>query len=304
MLTRSLFSVTALLLAVGCNATATGTLVDGITGEPVPGSAGGTPDAPLRIIAEAVTEGEDGRFEPNREAGLTCQSASSEVGGDGTFRIPDLCLSTTGYRLRLSDNNFFLGETDFLPQGSDVASLSIKAWHAPMGAGVKILKDDRLARIRSRVSLKSEIIKGTEDQKVFYPTAIPNGIPMVKAGERLVITGMANKDMKLVPVINSGEREFKVEEGMETGPTMNPWSYLGTKFTDDETFERVSVDLDESKTTRVEHRNHYAKFVPAEAVNPPGRYALWVDGQKTAFLVDFIEEGVDPNPKEDAEDDG
>lgn len=299
MFVRPFLPSAALLLAVGCGTSVPGTLVDGITGEPLVGTPG--EENALRLIADAVTEGEDGRFEANREAGLTCQSFSGEIGTDGSFRLSDLCLSSSGYRLRLSDNNYFLGETDFLPQGSDGTPRTIKVWHAPMGSGVKILKDGRHLRITSRVSLKSETIKGTEDSKVHYPTALPGNVPLIEKGSKLIVTGMSNKDIQLFPLINSGAREFKIEEGMETGPTMQPWSYLGTRFTDDETFERVQVSLDDSKIVRVEHRGHFAKFVPAEAVTPPGRYALWVEGQPSAFVVDFVEAGSAPKAEEPAE---
>lgn len=288
MMPRLVLPAAALVFAVGCTANFTGAVVDGITGKPVTSKAQTDSGDSLRLIAEAVTENENGTFESNPGAGLTCLTFSSDLGDDGSFNLSGLCLSSTGYRLRLSDASWFLGETDFLPQGSDVsAPRTIKAWHAPMGTGIKTLIDDNHGRITSRVNLRSEIIKGTEDEKVLYPEGLPGNVPLIPPGGSLVITGMANKDMRIVPLIESGPREFRVEEGMETGPTMDSWVYLGTRFTDDTTFERVQAQIDESKVTRVEHRNHFAKFVPTEAVSPPGRYAVHVEGQKHAFVLDF-----------------
>jgi hypothetical protein len=293
MLSRFYATSTLVMFAVGCSATISGQVVDGISQEPI--STGAETGEPIRIVAEAVIEKENGAFDPNPSAGLTCQTFSSDISPSGEFKLTGLCLSDTGYRLRLSDPNYFLGEIDFIAQGSDAKQpRTIKAWHAPMGTGVKTLIDGKHGRITSRVTLRTETIKGSDDEKVYYPEGLPGSVPLIGPGASVIITGMANKDLKLVPMFNSGRREFKVEAGMETGPRMDPWVYLGTKFTDDTTFERVAVTLDESKTHRVEHRNHYAKFVPAEAVTPPGRYALWVEGQKQAFVVDFMEAGSNP----------
>jgi hypothetical protein len=295
MLSRLFVPATVLLFAVGCSATLSGAVVDGITGAPVSSDADTEGGDKLRLIAEAVTEKPDGGFENNVGAGLTCMTFSSELGADGTYSLSGLCLSATGYRLRLSDNSWFLGETDFLPMGSDASQpRTIKAWHAPMGTGIKTLVAGKHGRVTSRVNLKSETIKGTDSEKVLYPEGLPGGVPLIPAGGSLVITGTANKDMKLVPMINSGRREFKIEAGMESGPTMDAWSYLGTRFTDDTTFERVQAQIDESKVSIVEHRGHFAKFVPAEAVSPPGRYALHVEGQSHAFIVDFGQAGANP----------
>lgn len=300
MMFRTCLPAVALIFAVGCSATANGTLVDGITSEPIPGAGEG--DDSLRLVAEAVKEKEDGTFESNTDAGLTCMTFSSEIGLDGTFSLSGLCLSGTGYRLRLNDNDWFLGETDFLPQGTDVSQpMKLKAWHAPMGSGIKILREGDHVRVTSRVNLRSETIKGTEDEKVHYPEGLPGSVPLIAAGESLVISGTGNKALKLVPIINSGPREFKIEEGMESGPTMDAWSYMGVRFTDDSNFERVQAKIDESKVEVVEHRNHFAKFVPADAVSPPGRYALYKEGEKAAIIVDFLEKGAAPGAADQAE---
>lgn len=295
MMSRLFVPATVLLFAVGCSSTLNGAVVDGITGAAVTSDADTEAGDKLRLIAEAVTEEPDGTFKNNIGAGLTCMTFSSELGADGSYSLAGLCLSATGYRLRLSDNSWFLGETDYLPPGSDASQpRTIKAWHAPLGTGVKTLVDGKHGRVTSRVNLKSEAIKGTQDERVLYPDGVPGAVPLIPAGGSLVITGTANKDIRLVPMINSGRREFKIEEGMESGPTMDAWSYLGTRFTDDVTFERVEAQVDESKVTRVEHRGHFAKFVPAEAVSPPGRYALLVEGQGHAFVVDFGQAGANP----------
>jgi hypothetical protein len=299
MMSRLALSATAVLFAVGCNTTVSGTLVDGITGAPIAGAPSEESGEALRVIAEAVVEKPDGGFDPNPGAGLTCMTQSSEVGADGSFKLAELCLSSTSYRLKLSDTGWFLGETDVLTMGSDgSAAKTLKAWHAPTGTGVKTLIDGKHGRVTARVNLKSETIKGTESEKVWYPEGLPGGVTLVPAEGSIVITGTANKDMKLIPLINSGPREFKIEEGMETGPTMAAWAYMGTRFTDDTTFERVEAQIDASKVTVVEHRGHFAKFIPASAVTPPGRYALYVEGQNNALVVDLVEAGKVPGSEE------
>lgn len=312
-MTRALLPAVALMFAVGCNATVSGTLVDGLNGSPIAGKAAdaGEDVQPLRVVAkstyyaktgednmphEVPTDDPDGSWQDNASAGLTCMSFSADVATDGSFALSGLCTGSTAYNLELSDKNWFLGETSKLEKGHDASQpLTLKAWRAPMGTAVNILgADNELSPVRTRQNVKSETIKGTDGEKVFYPEGLPKQTPLIEKGQYLVISGANYKDLKLVPMVNSGKREFKVEEGMESGPTMNAWTYLGTSFTDDSTFERVTAKIDESKVTTVEHDGHMAKFIPADAVSPQGRYALWQDGKDNAFIVDIGKAGEAP----------
>ena len=299
-MTRALLPALALALATGCNPTVKGTLVDGITGQPIPGKAAdaGEDVQALRIVAEAVTVGENGALESNPNSGMTCMNKGSEVGADGSFEIADICLGTTAYKVTLSDKNLFLGDVDFFDMGMDAkAPLTIKAWRAPNGNGLNVLSGNDLKPVRSRSKVRAETIKGTEAEKVYYPESLPKSTPLVKKGEYLVISGSNYTEFKMAPVINNPAVEFKVEEGMESGPKMQAWSYIGTTFTDDVTFERNTTSLDEGKVITVENRGHIVKFVPPEAISPQGRQAFWKEGSDSAFIVDIGAPGEDPKPE-------
>jgi hypothetical protein len=299
-MTRALLPAVALALATGCNPTVSGTLVDGITGQPIAGKAAdaGEDVQALRIVAEAVKADEAGALTPNTDAGMTCMNKGSEVGQDGSFAISDICLGATAYRVTLSDKNIFLGDIDFFEQKMDAkAPVTIKAWHAPNGNGLNVLDGDDLTPVRSRAKVRKETIKATADELVYYPESLPKTTPMVSAGQYLVVSGSTYADFKMAPVINNPALEFKVEEGMESGPKMQAWSYIGTRFTDDTTYERVATQIDDSKVITVEKRGHVVKFIPPEAVSPQGRTAFWKEGSDSAFIVDIGKAGTDPTPE-------
>ena len=294
-MTRILLPAMAISLAVGCNSTVNGTVVDGLTGQPIMGKPAdaGEDVQPNRLVANAITIKEDGTTEKNAEAGLTCMAFSSPIGQDGSVSLSGLCLSATAYELSIEpDKNYFLGDVHRFEQGMKAEGpIQIKAWRAPNGTAVNILKKDgtTLEPVRSRQKVKAETITGTEE-KVFYPTGI-KGVPMMEAGEYLVLSGKSNADLGLHPLVNSGARTFTNDE---TEVKMQPWSYIGTKFTDDETFERVSTQLDAGKVVTVENDMHVVKFIPADALGTKGRYALWSEGQENAYLIDIGAKGEVP----------
>jgi len=295
-MTRILLPAMALALAVGCNSTVNGKVVDGLTGQPIMGKPAdaGEEVQPNRLVANAVKKGDSGNWEQNAEAGMTCMTFSSPIGQDGSISLSGLCLSATDYKLSIEpDKNYFLGETDMLAKGTKVEGpMTIKAWRAPNGTAVNILRKDgtTLDPVRSRQKVKSEKITGSEEM-VYYPEGI-KGVPQMEAGEYLVLSGETNAKLQLYPLVNSGARMFKTEE---TEVKMQPWSYIGTKFVDDETFERVSASVDSAKIQTVENSGHIVKFIPTAAVGDKGRYALWVEGQENAYLIDIGAKGEMPS---------
>lgn len=301
-MTRVLLPAVALAMAVGCNSTVSGTVVDGLTNQPIkgkPADAGETVQ-PNRLVAKATTTKKDAQGNDVPAYGLSCTAFSSEIGQDGSYTLSGMCLGETAYSLSIEpDKNYFLGEINSFEQGYKAEGpVTIKAWRAPNGTAINILKKDgtTLEPVRSRQKVKSEKITGTEE-RVYYPSGI-KGVPMMEAGEYLVISGKANADLQLYPLINSGERMFKTED---TEVKMQPWSYIGTKFTDDENFERVSATLDAAKVVTVEKDEHIVKFIPTEALGDKGRYALWKDGAETVYLIDIGAKGEMPKAPEPAE---
>ncbi|MFK7931514.1 MAG: hypothetical protein AB8H79_25265, partial [Myxococcota bacterium] len=266
------------------------------TGEPLPGVMGEVTEGsvPNRVVAKAVKADESGKMVTNPEAGMTCMALSGDIGQDGTFALAGLCASATAYQLSIEpDKNYFLGETNGFDMGAKLEGpQTIKAWRAPNGAGVNILRKDgtTLEAIRSRQKLKTEKIMGTAGaETVQYPEGI-KGVPVIAKGEYLQLAGKTNVGMTIQPLINSGARKFEIEGG---DASMDPWSYIGTSFTSDTEFQRVSAKVDAGKVVTVEKGDHAVKFVPAEAV-APGRYAVMSADGKTAYLVDFGTAGEMP----------
>lgn len=295
-MTRVLLPALALVFTVGCNATVSGTVVDGLTGQPIMGKAAdaGEEVQPNRLVAKAVKKGEDGKLAANAEAGMTCMALSGDIGQDGSFTLAGLCNSATAYQLSIEpDKNYFLGETNMFEAGVKLEGpQTIKAWRAPNGTTISILRKDgtTLEPVRSRQKLKTEKIMGTAGaETVQYPEGI-KGVPLIEAGEHLLLAGTANTPMVLRPLINSDARKFEIEGGEAS---MQPWAYIGTSFTDDTTFSRVEAKIDSGKVNTVSKDDHAVKFIPADAVEA-GRYALMLEGGETAYLVDFKSKGEMP----------
>lgn len=296
-MTRVLLPALAMLFTIGCNATVSGQLVDGLTGNPIMGKAAdaGEEVMPNRLVAKAVKTDEGGKVVANPDAGMTCMALSSDIGQDGSFSLGGLCSSATAYQLSIEpDKNYFMGETNSFDMGAKFEGpQTIKVWRAPNGTTISILRKDgtTLEPVRSRQKLRTEAITGTGmAEKVMYPEGI-KGVPVIAAGEHLILAGKTNTPMVLKPLINSGARKFDTENG--AGATMDPWAYIGTSFTDDATFTRVDAKVDAGKVNTVSTATHEVKFIPAEAV-APGRYALMLPDAKTAYLVDFGKKGEAP----------
>src|SRR5262245_8679402 len=88
------------VLLGGCSTvTVEGRVVDGLTGQPIPG--------PYRIKAQAVNA---------QEMALSCQVFETEVGADGTFKMDTLCPGTA-YRLEPDRDDLWLVDVDEVPDG-------------------------------------------------------------------------------------------------------------------------------------------------------------------------------------------
>lgn len=293
-MTRTLLSLAIATALIGCTPPVEGKLVNGMTGEPISGAVaeGDSEKGALRVFAKAVVE-KDGKLEPNPGAGLTCQTIGADVGADGSFKLEGACTGETAYRFELTDTNWFLGETDMIPAGH-AGPVTIKAWRAPNGAGVFVLDGMNLDRVSSAVELEEFTVLNAE-RKVLGPKGtIPGNIPLVDGGKKLLLTGAANADLKLAPLVNSPPRQFGSDQNGDTPTKMSAWAYVGVAFSSDTEVSDRNVTTDDTKVTTVEKRGHVAKFISADAV-PPGRYVLTKEGLKRKFIVDFGAKGQFPN---------
>lgn len=254
--------VGALALVTACSsASADGTLTDGMTGEAL---------AHIRIVAT----------HKDPTASLTCRAFEATTDEQGAFSIPKLCDGE--YGIKLGDDSLWLAETDSFPAGG-VQGLELKAWRAPAGSGIYRLSEGKLEPIRTSADLKKEKIKDSEEEAL-YPSRIPNNLPVVGPNDHLVLVGAGAVEKSVIlPLIPSGPRLFGDKE---TDVRMEPWSYIGIRFTDDRSFERVSAEIDEGKVLTKEKAERIVKWIPGSAI-PEGRYALYQPGGRSVTLVDL-----------------
>jgi hypothetical protein len=260
---NALFTASA-LLAVGCsNPTATGTLTDGISGEPI---------AEMRLIAEATGQ-----------ASLTCATFEATTDAQGAFKFGELC-SGTPYALKPANENLWLADGNEIPDGG-VEGLALKAWMAPSGSGLYRLKDGELQSIKTSADIKKEPIWNSDSEFAMYPETLPKNPVRIGPDDYLVLIGEGTVDgMQYHPLIPSTDRKFGSSK--TTIISMKPWSYIGVEFTSDTEFERKTASLDESAVTKKSTDERTAAWVKGTAL-PAGRYAVHAEKDRRTTVLDF-----------------
>jgi hypothetical protein len=264
---RSSFVLLPLVALVGAcgTGTVTATVLDGLTGVPLPGE---------RIVLRGPPD-----------ASASCQVFEGTTGADGVAVIEGPCLAKVDYRVTFSNELLWLFEGGTIPAGSD-GTISLAAFHVPAGSGIYEHSGTSLIGLPTHADLKTEPLwESTET--VRFPSALPAEaeIPRVEAGEYLVIAGADNiAGAQLFPLIRSEEpRKF----GNATQwSTMQPWWYVGTAFTSDTEFTRVEAALDLAKVHDRAAGERAARSIPSDAL-PPGRYALQATGSRRVTIIDF-----------------
>ena len=271
---RSITTAVVLLLATGCGSSGfQGTVVDGITGQPLPN---------FKMIAKAQAE-----------VGLTCMTFEGISGEDGTFKVDGACVGETAYTLQPDDASYWLAETTTVAQGVE-GEVMVKAWRTGgKSANLYHLRADGVGTLPTGSDMTEETIFGT-DQKVKYPKSLPSKTPLVGAGEYLVLNGQDVIDkMKFAPLIYSGPRNFgSADEPVEI---TNPWQYVGVEFASDTEFTRKEITIDESKVVTHSHDGMSVKWIPAEAFGT-AHMAVWRDDGRRMYIVDTMEAYKKPAP--------
>lgn len=267
---------------VGCSGVSLeGTLVDGLTGAPVPG--------PKTLTAKATTP----------DTSMGCQFLTGEVGADGHFSVPGLC-GGTAYELVLDDDDWWLADGAAVPEGGWPGRHELQAWRVPKGAGLYVRSaDGELTELKTAADWKSEKLLES-DTKVRYPSeVIDEHVALLKAGDHLVMVGRNVVDeMKFLAVVPSGPRRFDGGKGPAGNPytiNMQAWMYLSTRFVDDTHVEAVTVAVDEGKAVSKEHAARVVKWLPAQAF-ANGRYAAMRDKDRRMYLFDVGEKMPAPAP--------
>jgi len=250
-------------LSVGCGGgDAEGTLTYAMSGEGIPET---------RIIAKAASV----------DASLTCQTFEATTDANGAFKIEGLC-GGTPYKLRTSNDQLWIPDLENVPDGGQ-AGIEIKAWVATDTNGVFKLVGGNLNPIKSTTDLKHETILDSEGVTVGYPARVPGKVELIGEGDHLVFLGTSTiADMTFEPLIRSGERKF------DGRITMQPWSFIGVKFTDDTTYEKVTATVDDGKVVSKESGERAARYYPHDAL-PAGRYVVYNAKKKRGVvtIVDF-----------------
>lgn len=261
----SALALTSAVVLVGCSSpTASGKLVDVINGN--------APIAEMRLIAEA-----------SGSASLTCSTFEATTDANGMFKFDGLC-SGTGYKLKPGNENLWLAETDEIPDGGG-EGLEIKAWRAPKGSGAYVLTGTELLSVKTSADIKKEPLWKSETEFAEYPATLPKKPALIPADGHLVLVGERAVELtKFWPLIPSEERKFG--SPTTTKITMDPWSYIGIAFTDDETFERKTAEVDAGKVVKMEKGDRKVAWIPGSAL-PAGRYAMHKEGDGRTTVVDF-----------------
>jgi hypothetical protein len=263
-----------LAAVVGCSTvTVEGRVVDGLNGQPIQG--------PYRMKATATSG----------DVALSCKVFDAPVGADGAFKFDRLCPGTA-YRLETDSEEIWLVDVDEVPDGGFGQPTDLVAWRVPKGAGVYKLAGGELLALKTDAGVEVVSI-WKSPEKVRYPDPIPNKMTHIGPEDHLVLVGKsAVEELKFHPLLESGTRKFGDEKAAWS---MDPWWYVGVKFTDDTTFERVDAQLDSSKVIDKAKGDRQARFIPGSAM-PPGRYAILRDDDRRMFLVEFGETASAPVP--------
>lgn len=251
------------LTACGTQGSYSGTVTDGLTGEPVDG---------LRLLARAQATGD-----------LTCKVVEGPTTPSGAFTIPNTCGGVI-YDVTSADKTWLIAGAASFDGAEGGTGVALKAWRTPEGVGVYVLADGSLSPVRTASDM-STLPLWNLDEKVRYPDGIPKRIAKVSSGQHLLIVGANDIDrLAWTPLIkHEGELRFGDKKHFFD---MDPWWYAGVRFESKEKHEAVTADLDESKLINVTEGERQVRYVPHGALSA-GRYVLVGPDDRRTYIIDF-----------------
>ncbi len=238
---------------------------------PDPGSAAGRlvdarTGAPVTSVAIALVPSD-----------AACAAPAVQTDADGRWTAAGLCGQAT-WTVTLGDPGWYLPEA--APVGPDV---QLRAWRAPPDAGVYLASATAVTPLVTHTALDVVHLFGT-DREVRFPAEIPGVLPRIDADTALLLVGdVLGATPRFEPLVPSPERRwFGTKEAPQP---IDPWVYLGFRFTSDTEAERVEAAVDPA---HIEHVGgpRPLRYIGAAAL-APGRYALVTDDALRAFLLDF-----------------
>ena len=251
------------LTACGSKGSFSGTVTDGLTGDPVDG---------LRLLARAQATDD-----------LTCKVVESPTTPTGTFTITNTCGGVT-YDLESADRSWILAGAASFDGAESTAEVAVKAWRAPEGTGVYVLAEGALTPVRTASDMSS-LPLWKQEETVRYPDGIPKRVTKLSAGQHLLIVGKDDIErLAWTPLIkHEGELRFGDPKHYFD---MDPWWYAGVRFESRDKYEKVEATLDTSKLTDVSEGDRQVRYVPHGAL-PTGRYVLVGPDDRRTYIVDF-----------------
>lgn len=165
-------------------------------------------------------------------------------------------------------------------------ALGVQAWPAPPHDGVWLVDGATTSPVLTNTALDELPLLGGAGS-VRLPVEIPGGRPTLTGARELLLAGDAAAAMVWEPLVQADARRF----GPDATPVpVAPWVYLGVRFVDDRTVERVDAALDAAKVVRATVAGRPLAWIPATALSP-GTYALSAPGSRRAVVVE-----VTPTP--------
>ena len=236
-----------------------------------PGSAAGSlvdarTGAPAANVAIALVSSE-----------ADCPVPPIQTDADGRWSVTGLCSQAT-WTVTVGDPDWYLPEAAAV--GPDVL---LRAWRAPPDAGVYLASATAVTPLVTHTAVDVVHLFGT-DREVRFPAEIPGVLPRIDADTALLLVGDVLGDTpRFEPLVPSPERRWF---GTKDAPQpIDPWVYLGLRFTSDTEAERVEATVDTAHVERVAGPRPL-RYIGAAAL-APGRYALLTEDTLRAFLLDF-----------------
>lgn len=267
-MTRAFLASSVLLLTLSaCSKGAvSGSVTDGLSGQPV---------SELRILARS--EATD----------LTCQAFETTTDASGAYSFDALCAGNT-YTLSSGDEDRFFTGTTEVSGDAQLPDNALQSWIGPDGSGVYILDaEGKMTPMRTHSDVQKASIFETETM-VRYPDSTPGTWPRIVPGTYLMLVGQSTiENQKLHPMETSPEVKFNPDrDGITHFSLGQPWLYIGAKMDEEGGYTQLTAQLDEAKLIEASAGERAVRYIPADAL-PAGKYALLPDKAKRTYMMEF-----------------
>lgn len=234
--------------------TVTGTVTDGLTGQPMGG---------FELVATAR----------GAQSSPSCQQTVATVAADGTFTL-NLC-GGTPYDVKPKGDVFLPQlEADGIPDGGPPGPLALTGYLAPTGDGLYLVTDGKLKLLSTNTGIARDVLP--DDRPLLYPSTNLKSPP--KVTQALLLTG-AEADRPLVPLVPHADR-IPLKSG-----ALPPADVVGLRV-GPESVEEVTATPDPSLVLEVNEAGRHLLYLKAGAL-PAGRYVAFAPNDPRAVVLEF-----------------